>query len=59
MSNSQNNQKAFRNAEPMVWVKANDGSTYICPKRSVGDPQNVRSEELRSCVDESLNPQNN
>lgn len=59
MSNHKNSQSAHRAAKPMVWVKANDGSTYICPKSEVRDPKNVRSEELSQCMDESLNPQNN
>lgn len=59
MSIKENSNKGYRAAKPMVWVKAEDGSTYICPKSDVRDPKNVSSRELRSCVDESQNPQNN
>ena len=43
---------------PHVWVKDNDGNTWICPKASLRDPKNVSEEELKECVDESMNPQN-
>jgi len=59
MASSKNNQKAFRNAEPRIWVKADDGNTYICPLSAVKDRDNVTSEELEACVNESYNPQNN
>ena len=44
----------------LKWVKAQSGSTYLCPadalERYDGKPS---EEELRSiCVDESQNPQN-
>jgi hypothetical protein len=43
-----------------VWVRdARTGNTYICPKSSIKDRRNVSSSELRECVDESDNPQNN
>lgn len=45
-------------AKPMVWV-ASSGSTYICPKNEIKDPKNVTEAELRQCLDESENPQNN
>ena len=59
MSNINKNQSAHKAAKPMVWVKAKDGNTYICPKSEVSDPRNVRKDELSQCMDESLNPQNN
>ena len=46
-------------AKPMVWVKDDEGNTYICPKAEVRDAKSVSKHELRRCVDESQNPQNN
>ena len=46
-------------AKPMVWVKANDGTTYICPKSELKNPKDFSDDELKACVDESENPQNN
>ena len=47
-------------AKPMVWVKDKEtGNTYICPKEAVKDPKNASSSELKECLDESSNPQNN
>ena len=46
-------------AKPMIWVKDKEGNTYMCPKASVRDLEHVTERELRECVDESNNPQNN
>lgn len=47
-------------AKPMVWIRDAEGNTYICPKSSVNDPENIsKSELLKECLDESQNPQNN
>ena len=52
--------KSTKASYQMVWVKdASTGNTYICPKSSLKDHRNVSSSELRECVDESDNPQNN
>lgn len=52
--------KSYKASLQMVWVKdAKTGNTYICPQSSVKDSRNVSSSELRECVDESDNPQNN
>ena len=46
-------------AKPMVWVKDKSGNTYICPISAVKNAKDVSDEELRYCVNESENPQNN
>lgn len=58
MSTSNNKSSSHKAAKPLVWVKTNDGTTYICPKSELRDPKNVSKEELSQCVDESHNPQN-
>ena len=57
MANDGSNE--YKAAKPMVWIKANDGDTYICPKNEIDDPRNVSEAELSRCVNESENPQNN
>ena len=59
MSTLKSDNSGHKAAKPMVWVRGNDGSTYICPKQSVRDPGSVSELELRECLDESENPQNN
>lgn len=58
-TNSNNKSNGYQAAKPLVWVKTNDGTTYICPKSELRDPKKVSKEELSQCMDESLNPQNN
>jgi hypothetical protein len=50
------NQEKHRN---MMWVKTNDGNTWLCPKADLVDPKSISEEELKACLDESQNPQNN
>ena len=52
-------QSAHKAAKPMVWVKDKSGNTYICPKSALKNTKDVSEEELRQCLDESENPQNN
>ncbi len=59
MASNKNSQKAYRTTKPQVWVKADDGNTYICPRDALKDPKKATSEELAACVNESHNPQNN
>lgn len=54
-----NENNVHKAAKPMVWVKDKSGNTYICPKSAVRDPKNISECELRECMDESENPQNN
>ena len=50
-----------KNEQPrnMMWVKTDDGNTWLCPKAQLVDPKNMSEDELKSCLDESQNPQNN
>jgi len=57
MTNEKNN--SWKPAKIMVWVKTNDGDTWMCPKSSIRDRKNVSAAELADCVNESDNPQNN
>jgi len=57
MTNEKNN--SWKPAKVMVWVKTNDGDTWMCPKSSIRDRKNVSAAELADCVNESDNPQNN
>ena len=59
MSSKRIHETGHKAAMPMVWVRGNDGSTYICPKNEIRDPRNVTRDELGRCLDESQNPQNN
>jgi len=60
MSQEKNKKSSeHKAAKPMVWVRGNDGTSYICPKDAVNDTRNVKNHELTDCVDESQNPQNN
>jgi len=41
------------------WVKAESGTTYLCPVDSLKKLDNPDEDQLSMiCVDESLNPQN-
>ena len=41
------------------WIKAESGTTYLCPADAVAGHGNLTEQELsKICVDESLNPQN-
>ena len=44
--------------DPLVWVKDESGNTWICSKNALKDPKHVSQEELKECVEESYNPQN-
>lgn len=41
-----------------LWVEAKDGQTYICRASDIKDKNNVTEEELKNCVVEGENPQN-
>ena len=57
MINEKNN--SWKAAKVMVWVKTSDGNTWLCPKNAIVDPKNLSEDELKKCLDESNNPQNN
>jgi hypothetical protein len=41
------------------WIRSTSGSTYLCPASQYSDLRFASDEELReTCIDESLNPQN-
>lgn len=43
----------------MRWIKADSGTTYLCPVDAMKDLKNPTEAQLKSiCVDESHNPQN-
>jgi len=41
-----------------LWIKGDNGDTYLCNVRDIKDRHNVTAEELSRCVNESENPQN-
>ncbi len=45
-------------ASPMIWIRDTKGETYVCPVGAVKDPKNPTEDELKLCVNESFNPQN-
>ena len=53
------NSNEWKAARPMIWIRTEDGNTWVCPKDAISDPNNVSDEELTMCVNESYNPQNN
>jgi hypothetical protein len=41
------------------WIKAESGTTYLCPVDSLRRLEDPNEEQLKMiCVDESMNPQN-
>jgi hypothetical protein len=50
--------QAHTAVKPLVWVRDEGGNTWLCPKESLRDPKHVSEQELRECVEESSNPQN-
>ncbi len=53
------NSNEWKAAKPMIWIRTEDGNTWVCPKDAISDPNNVSADELAMCVNESYNPQNN
>ena len=51
--------KEFATEVNVKWIKAESGTTYLCPVKAVQRLDNPTEEQLRAiCVDESANPQN-
>ena len=49
----------FKQELGVQWIKADSGSTYLCPIEALKRLENPTEEQLRMiCVDESMNPQN-
>ena len=41
------------------WIRSQSGTTYLCPASQYSELRNASDKELRStCIDESMNPQN-
>jgi len=41
------------------WIRSTSGTTYLCPTSRFAELRDASDEELRAtCIDESLNPQN-
>lgn len=52
-------QNEFIKEIGVKWVKAESGTTYLCPVSSLSRFENPTEEQLATiCVDESNNPQN-
>lgn len=43
----------------LKWIKADSGTTYLCPVKAIEKVDNPSEEDLKKiCVDESKNPDN-
>jgi hypothetical protein len=50
---------AFKKELNVKWIKAESGSTYLCPVDALDRLGSPKEEQLKLiCVDESKNPQN-
>jgi len=50
---------AFKREIGVKWVKADSGTSYLCPLAALERLGNANEEDLKKiCVDESENPQN-
>ena len=49
----------YKSGLGVKWVRAQSGTTYLCPEESLRGLQNPTEEQLRAIgVDESMNPHN-
>jgi hypothetical protein len=49
----------FKRELSVKWIKADSGSTYLCPVNALDKLSNPTEDQLRMiCVEESSNPQN-
>jgi hypothetical protein len=49
----------FKKELGVKWVKAESGTSYLCPLAAYNRLKNPKEEDLKKiCVDESENPQN-
>jgi hypothetical protein len=50
---------SFKQSISMKWIKAESGTTYLCPAEALSGVSNLDENQLMSmCVNESENPQN-
>jgi hypothetical protein len=51
--------KEYKRALGVKWIKAASGTTYLCPAGAIDHIENPTEEQLKElCVNESLNPHN-
>ena len=49
----------FKKQLSVKWIKAESGTTYLCPVSALDRLENPSEEQLKTiCVEESMNPQN-
>lgn len=54
-----NGMNEFKKNLSVKWIKADSGSTYLCPVDALDKLNNPSEDQLRMiCVEESANPQN-
>jgi hypothetical protein len=54
-----NGMNEFKKNLSVKWIKADSGSTYLCPVNALEKLDSPTEEQLRMiCVEESTNPQN-
>jgi hypothetical protein len=52
-------EKAYKQELSVKWIKADSGTTYLCPVAALQRLDNPTEEQLKLiCVDESDNPHN-
>jgi hypothetical protein len=51
--------KTYKQELSVQWIKAESGTTYLCPVKALKRLENPTEDQLKMiCVDESQNPQN-
>jgi hypothetical protein len=51
--------KVYKQELSVQWIKADSGTTYLCPVTALKRLDNPTEDQLKMiCVDESQNPQN-
>ena len=59
MGNQDKDKGEFQKTLGVKWIKAESGSTYLCPVNALDKLDAPTEEQLKLiCVDESMNPQN-
>ena len=54
-----NQDKTYKRELSVQWIKAESGTTYLCPVEALKRIDNPNEDQLKMiCVDESQNPQN-
>ena len=59
MAEQPDSKEEFKRSIGVKWIKAESGSTYLCPVDALDRIENPTEDQLKlMCIDESDNPQN-